>query len=260
MKKLLLQFIVSFALVVGLWYGLSLLPWVKWFNAEEFSAKRKKELSEVFLKLHRLEKREVYNDSATLVLNNVRDRLCIANRIDTSDIHLHIFRDYDVNAYAIPGGHIIVNSGIVQYCDNPDMLAGVIAHEIGHIEKGHFSKRFYKEMGLSLVMMIGGEHLGIFKELIRSFSSSKFDRTQESEADAAAVEYMRHAHINIVPLADFFDKMSQTHGDADEVLEWVSTHPNSKSRAKQIRKETGNTSFTPSLTDTEWNSLKKVCQ
>ncbi|MBS1773854.1 MAG: M48 family metallopeptidase [Bacteroidetes bacterium] len=260
MKKIFTQFIVSFALVSGLWFGLSMLPWVKWFKADEFSTKRKKELSEVFLKLHRLEKHELYNDSAMVIMNTVRDRLCIANHIDTTDIHLHIFRDYEVNAYAIPGGHIIVNSALVRYCDNPDMLAGVISHEIGHIEKGHFSKRFFKEVGLSIVMMFGGEHLGIFKELVRSFSSNKFDRSQECEADDAAIQYMQHTHINTKPLADFFDKMSQTHGDMDGMLEWASTHPNSKSRAKRIRESNRCLNDIPTLNDTEWKILKNVCQ
>jgi predicted Zn-dependent protease len=258
MKKLIPQFLVALTLFFALWYGLSMLPWVKWFKAEDFATKRKKELSEIFLKLHRLEKKEIHDAKAIAIITGVRDRLCFANNIDTTDIHLHIFNDLEVNAFAIPGGHIVINSALIAYCDNPDMLTGVIAHEIGHIENGHLSKRFAKEIGLSVVMMFGGEHLGVFKELIRTMSSSKFDRGQESEADASAVRYMQKANVNPKPLGKFFSKMAASHGDLPEVFEWAGTHPDAKERAAKISVVKSAANYTPATDSSSWQYLTNL--
>lgn len=226
---------------------------------DQFVEKQQKQVSELFLKLHRLEKNEMNDPRSLQIICDLKNRLCTANKIDTADIQIHLFKDMEVNAFAIPGGHIVVNSALITYCDNPDMLAGVVAHEIGHIERGHIAKRFAREIGLSMVMMIGGDNLGLIKEIIHRLTSGKFDRGQESDADAAAVAYVQNAGIDPKPLARFFTKMSQLNGSMSGALEWVSTHPDSKERAKKIMQGKYSGAYTPAIDSINWAYIVHEC-
>lgn len=255
MKKLLFQFTILAVVFAGAWYALSQLPWSKWLHASSFNKKRQEKLGELFIKTHRLDKKEITNDSVASIMNSLKNNICMANHIDTGSIKVYVFRDEQVNAFALPGGSIVVNSALISFCDSPDMLAGVIAHEIGHIQNGHISKRMAKEVGLSILMMFGGDNMGLLKELLRSVTSGKFDRSQESEADQSAVYYLDKTNINPAPLADFFEKMGKTYGNMPGMLEWVSTHPNAKERTSMVRKLAKKKTYRPALPVGEWTYL-----
>ncbi|MFN4249140.1 MAG: M48 family metallopeptidase [Flavipsychrobacter sp.] len=259
MNKILFKGAISVITFVALWYGLSMMPWAKWLKMDEFVQKRQKQVSELFLKLHRLEKNEMNDARSVQIIQDLKNRLCLANNIDTAEIQIHLFKDLEVNAFAIPGGHIIVNSALVTYCDSADMLAGVVAHEIGHIERGHIAKRFAREIGLSMVMMIGGDNLGLIKEIIHRLTSGKFDRGQESDADAVAVVYVQKAGIDPLPLAGFFNKMAELNGSMSDAMEWISTHPDSKERAKKILSGKYTGTYTPAIDSSDWRYLVEEC-
>lgn len=259
MKKIFFQGSISVFTFLALWYGLSMMPWVKWLKMDQFVEKRQKQVSELFLQLHRLEKNEMNDARSRQIIRDLKNRICAANNIDTASIQIHLFKDLEMNAFAIPGGHIIVNSSLVAYCDNADMLAGVVAHEIGHLEKGHIAKRFAREIGISMIMMIGGDNLGLIKEIIHRLTSGKFDRGQESDADDAAVTYVQKAGINPKPLGGFFTKMAELNGSMSGALEWVSTHPDSKERAKKIMQGKYTGTYTPAIDSNDWAYIVEEC-
>lgn len=261
MKKLTLQFLFFVFLFFGLWYALSHIPWVKTFHIQQFTKEKQQQISQLILKIHRSEKTEITDTALVDAVTLIKNKICMANGMDTAAIHTYIFEDREVNAFAIPGGNIIINSARISLCKDPDMLAGVLAHEIGHIQNNHVTKKLAKEIGIStLATLTGNDNFGLIKRVIKTLTSSKFDRAQEAEADKAGVQYLLKADINPAKLADFFDQMNKGNADAPELFNWISTHPNAKERAQKVRAmiPKGQT-FAPVIEDSVWEAAIADC-
>src|SRR5690606_17374976 len=138
------------------------------------------------------------------------------------------------NAFALPGNHLVVYTGLINTCDKQEELIGVLGHEIAHIEKRHVMKKLIKELGLSVLLsMAGGGGGSVSSEAVRTLSSSAYDRKLETEADFMSVQYMLKAEVNPAPFADLMYKMATEH-DLPAMVYWISTHPESEERAKEI--------------------------
>src|SRR5690606_16362584 len=107
-------------------------------------------------------------------------------------------RNSQINAFALPGNHIVFYTGLLEYAENAEEVAGVMAHEIGHLEKNHVMKKLVKEIGLEMLFaMIGGDAgFEILKQTGKTLSSSAFDRANETEADNYAVETLALADVD----------------------------------------------------------------
>ena len=166
----------------------------------------------------------------------------------------------EINAFALPSGHLIVYSGLIINSDNQEELIGVICHEIAHIELNHVMKKLVKEIGLSVLISIttGNGGSEIIKETAKILSSTAFDRSLEKEADIKAVDYLVNAKVNPEPFANFLYKLSNKEHDATEYLTWISTHPDLKERAKYIIEYSKNklTDYEPILSIETWEKLK----
>lgn len=257
-SRLWIQALLSLSCFILMWWGLSLLPWIKWLHIEEFSKKKQEQLSRLILNMHSKGGREITDAEVLPAVIALRNKICMANSIDTSEIHIHVFQKDEVNAYAIPMGHIIIYSSLIKTCDNPEMLAGVLAHEIAHIELSHISKKFAKEMVIATIAGAIGENSGILAGIIRALSSTAFDRSQEQEADTKAVLYMKKAHIDPKQMAAFFKKLSKINAAVPSQLEWISTHPNPDRRAAGILSGLDTAISYPAAIDSDaWQNMKQ---
>ena len=117
-------------------------------------------------------------------------------------------------------------------------LAGVLAHEIGHLSLGHIEKKLIKEVGLTMLFTMAGGNGGqeVIKEVVKTISSSAFDRTYEEEADLFAVQTMNKAGFDPESLSAFMLRMSQQES-VPELMVWMNSHPESKARAATILEE-----------------------
>lgn len=258
MRKVVLQLTVMVCFFFAMWWGLSMLPWRRWFNISELSKKKEKQISEMVLRTYRKGRKEIKGDSVLYTVNLIRDKICLANGIDTGDIHLHVFEDEEVNAFTIPMGHIIIHSALIKECDNPEMLAGVMAHEIAHSELNHITKRLATEIGLATLLSVAGDNSGIIMRIIHTLSSTGFDRKQETEADNTGMRYLEKARIDTRPMAGFLNKLAEKEKNVPESLEWVSTHPNPGKRAKAILAKSRQGNHQAVIDSTGWARLKAV--
>ncbi|HEY7820381.1 MAG TPA: M48 family metallopeptidase, partial [Vicinamibacteria bacterium] len=153
----------------------------------------------------------------------------------------------DLNAFALPGGFIYVNRGLLEAVRNEQEFAGVLAHEIGHVALRHgtnqISKNYLAQAGLSVLGgLIGGE--GTASDILRVVGGAglpllflKFGRSAEEQADTVGAQMMARAGYDPLALASFFDTLeSQSRGGPPEFL---SSHPNYESRRENIRREAG---------------------
>ncbi|HYD20778.1 MAG TPA: M48 family metalloprotease, partial [Flavipsychrobacter sp.] len=156
MGKVLLQTALFVGLFFATWWGLGSIRWMETFRIRTFTNEKQAQLSEWLLELQRAEKNEIENEAILGKIRKIKQVICERNGIDTGLIKVHVFEDGEINAFAMPGGHIVVNTELINYCDNADMLAGVMAHEIAHVRMEHVSRRLTREIGMGTLLALSG--------------------------------------------------------------------------------------------------------
>lgn len=155
--------------------------------------------------------------------------------------HFAVLDTDEVNAFAAPGGYIYVTKGLMKMIESDDELAGVIAHEMGHVDKKH-SVRQAEKAGLLTILVAG---LGLNKKtqkyapyaaIAAYFTNLKFSRDDEYEADSCAVKYSHAAGYNPNGLITFFNKINND-SKASKVTKYFSTHPPTNDRIKKVREQ-----------------------
>jgi predicted Zn-dependent protease len=258
MKSNSLWAIVILGGFVALFFWLRSIDWVGMFDLEKHTRDTEEKLGDLFWE-HLGDEGEQVTDSLTVAaMDSMVHRLCDANAIPRERIKVHVFRADVVNAFAMPGGHLVVNSALIEDCKNPEQLCGVLAHEMAHIELRHVMKKLVREVGMSVLVNIttGGGDGGQIGEVVGALSSKAFDRDMEREADLKAVDYLTNANIDPHPFADFLYLTGN--GESEEAFEWLSTHPSSKERMEYVLEEIGKRQFELQqvIAASTWEKLK----
>jgi beta-barrel assembly-enhancing protease len=237
MRKIIGQGLLTVGLFVGSWWVLSQIEWVKLLRVEQVTKEAEQKLGQLLVEVFSQEGGEIKNDTVLHKVDSLVNRLCEANSINRSEIKVHVVVSKDINAFALPDGHLVVYSGLIADAKNPEELAGVLAHELAHIQLKHVTQKLIKEVGLSalLTLTTGSGNATALRELARTLSATAFDRSLEIEADEVGVSYLQKANIDPLPLADFLLRMTEKQGEVFSYFTWVSTHPDSKERAEKIR-------------------------
>ncbi len=173
------------------------------------------------------------------------------------------------NAFALPGGHVLVTDELLDLMETPEELAGVLAHEIAHVERRHVMAAMIRQFGLAIaVEAIVGGGSGAGQQLVLAgadLTSIAHTRTAEQEADDMGIAYLRAAKIDPEGLARFFDTIDSLEDNSRlDVPEWIKnvtrTHPHSASRAATIRAALDDdTTYAPVISADEWAALKAAC-
>jgi beta-barrel assembly-enhancing protease len=150
----------------------------------------------------------------------------------------HVIAQKEVNAFALPGGPMFVNVGTIATVANEAELAGVMAHEMGHVYMQHGAKQARKSAVADIIGAIagalGGSALGTGVQLGAGALLLKYSREDEAQADAFGAIVLWHAHYNPVALADFFRKLSANSNNGPQFL---SDHPNPGNREEDIQRQ-----------------------
>ena len=150
----------------------------------------------------------------------------------------------EVNAFALPGGFMFVNTGLILKADNEAELAGVMAHEIGHVAARHGTKEatrgaLVNYATIPLIFLGGWAGYGIQEaaSAMIPISFLKFSRSMESEADLLGLEYMYKAGYDPESFVDFFEKIETLERTKPSAVSKVfSTHPMTEDRIKAAQK------------------------
>lgn len=176
----------------------------------------------------------------------------------TYDIDLSVFDHEMLNAFAAPGGHVVILRGLLDEAETAEEVAGVLAHEIGHVEARDPVRLAFRSAGsagiLALVLgdVTGGTVIAFAGDYILRAS---YTREAEAAADAFAHDLLERTGVGTEGLAAFFDRIEGMGGD---VPEFLSTHPASGNRAEAAR-SAGGGAEEPVLTAAEWQALRGIC-
>ena len=154
-------------------------------------------------------------------------------------IHITVVKSEQVNAYAIPGGNMVIYDAILEDMKTPDQLAALIAHESIHITQRHTLKSMFSQSSRQLFWyFLLGSNSGVAGYLIEQGESLKnlsFSRELETESDTKGLQMMAAAGLDpdgMLQLMELLEKNSQ----GPEPIGMLSTHPLLKERASNIRK------------------------
>lgn len=246
MKYLFVLFLFIVVAFGGCYYIYNKINWSGLFGVKKITENLDEQLGDVFWKSYSAEMVEVKDMKIVEPIQQMVSNICSDNNIAPSSINVHVVENKEINAFAMPGRHLVVHTGLIDFADHQEEIASVIAHEIAHIESGHVVKKLGKEIGLSILMNltlgdIGGE---VVRNALSTLTSTAYDRSLEKEADLKAVDYMVAAKMNPTYLASFLEKLDKQ-SQTPELLQWVSTHPDSKERVRYIKEKIASISAKP---------------
>lgn len=176
-------------------------------------------------------------------LNKIGKSLKNAQKKSEFDLTLFAINDSSVNAFALPGGYIGVNSGLILLAENESELAGVLSHEISHIEQRHIARKIYQSkkltipsliaMGVAMAAAAASDNSGNVATAAISTTQAAlahnelaFSREFEQEADRFGFDLLRKSKFDAHGMADFFARLySHNHSNELNSYAYLQTHP-----------------------------------
>ena len=197
-----------------------------------------------------------------IALAKMTDRL-MGERELPYDLQVAVVRHPLVNAFAAPGGYVVLMEGLVDRAETPEEVAGVLAHEIGHVAARDPIRLTLRAAGSAgILTLILGDATGAAAITIAAeqLLSASYTRQAETEADLYALDMLAEANVSAEGFASFFDRLREEYGDMDGALEYFMSHPALASRAEVARSRVdAEADTTPILTDAEWGALREIC-
>ena len=193
-------------------------------------------------------------------LTHMTERLSKASPVRTP-FKVRVYDWSLMNAFAVPGGQIVLTKELIDKTESPDEVAGVLAHEMGHGIELHPETGIIRNIGLAAAVevMMGGTGGGLANVGLM-LAQLGYSRGAEREADRHALELLKGAGIAPRGLGNFFTRVMKM--EADEPagpFSWLRTHPPAAERAELVRHQPDYPSTT-ALDTQAWQDLKTICQ
>ena len=182
----------------------------------------------------------VQDAAANQYINSLGQQIARAADQRGIPYRFYIVNSSQVNAFAIPGGHIYVNRGLIERSDNVAELAGVLAHEVGHVVERHGIEQMQKAQNANTALSVVygvllGRNPGTLEQVgIQAGGKAVFasyGRNAEREADNVAIGYMLRSGYNPQGLVSMFNELlAERRRAPSRVEQWFSTHPLTEER------------------------------
>lgn len=205
----------------------------------------------------------------TASADRILKRLAAAAPTNPYDFKLYILDDPMVNAFALPGGHIILFSGLIESTESPEELAGVMAHEMEHVLQKHSTQSMLQGLSTGLLFAVAfGDFSGV-SGAAGTLGNLSYGRELEDEADRKGAELLVNSGTDPQGLIAFFERMlececkKKEEDKTDKALSYLSTHPSSAARVESIKSHLKGTpktkEFEPVLPDVDWKTVRSSC-
>ena len=200
-------------------------------------------------------------------LDRLTDRLLVSTSPETQErVRLHVMRAdagplAQPNAFALPDGSIVLTKALIDLAQSPDEVAGVIAHEIGHVEERHIMASVIRNIGAGVFfdVVFGGAGMGQAIAIASvNLASLGYTREDEAEADQRAYDFLETANLDPAAMGDMFDRLASLEGRGADAPDLLQTHPNTAARAEAARAR-AHPSPVHALTPYEWAQVRRLC-
>jgi predicted Zn-dependent protease len=223
----------------------------------EVSIKQEEQLGDLFKDMVENKYSSIKDNKADSALQLITQRLVKALDSTKYRYEFNLLRSEDINAFTIPGANIYVFAGLIKLAETPEEVAAVLAHEIGHAEKRHVVNKMMKELSITaIVSVLSGGDPSVLTQVLKEIIGTSFDRKQEEEADAFALELLEKAGVAPKSLARFFERLNEKDMDYNKNLEILMTHPHNDKRIEQARRYKTKNNFTVVPFDLNWKRVQ----
>lgn len=184
----------------------------------------------------------------------------LAATVDTPyNIRVSVMDSPVVNAFAVPGGRMVLFRGLIDKAKTPEEVAGVLAHELAHVVNRHPTQGMITSIGWSALLSAFTGGASMSNEVLARFAAhlatSAHTRDLEAEADARGIEMLNNAGIGSRGLVGFFKSLE---GKGLKIPEYLSSHPLTDNRIAAIEALPHDVSG-PAMSDAEWQALRTIC-
>jgi predicted Zn-dependent protease len=177
-------------------------------------------------------------------INELGDSIAARTSRPDLDWHFYVVNSHQVNAFALPGGFIYVNRGLIESTDRLDELAGVLGHEIGHVIQRHNVKQMQSSQKIGIVATLACTltnicNSGLGQAAINLGGTAviaRHSRHDELQADSEAVENVLRARIDPEGIPALFEALIQQRRSQPSIVEgWFASHPLEESRVEKAK-------------------------
>jgi predicted Zn-dependent protease len=157
--------------------------------------------------------------------------------------NFHVVQSDEINAFAIPGGHVYVTTGLIKAADQASELAGVMAHEIAHGVERHATEQMTRSYGLNILAgMVLGQNPETYQQILAQVvgggAMASFSRDAERESDQLAVQWLPRIGFHPEGMATMFEELLRNRQSAPNAVDkFFSTHPLTESRITDVRQQ-----------------------
>lgn len=176
----------------------------------------------------------------TQLVDGIGQRIVAALPAPAYPYQFQVVRDGRVNAFAVPGGYVYVHGGLLVLVANEDELAGVLGHEIAHVNAHHLARQEDAAQLMNYAGLLGAllsavePALGVGAAAAQATARLQYRREFEQEADFLGARYMREAGYDPRGLLDFFKRLSDLQRTAPRVVPYLSSHPLTDARLSNL--------------------------
>lgn len=194
-------------------------------------------------------------------LNDLAQRL-LAGTNTPYRVQVSVANAKMVNAFAVPGGRVVLFRGLIDKAKSSEEVAGVLAHELAHVVYRHPTQGMITSVGWSAILsaFTGGASFSseVIAQVAAHLATSAYSRDLETEADREGVAMLNRAGIGGDGLIKFFELIKSLEGKGLSIPQYLSSHPLTGSRIAAIGK-LSKPATTPALTETEWRTVLNIC-
>lgn len=207
------------------------------------------------------DKEECHGKAGLAAINGLANRLAQAADYK-HPITVHVIAGGPVNAFTLPGGVLVFFSDLIDQAKDSAQVAGVLAHEIGHVVHHHPTKGLVRQFGVELMLkLVSGGYSDVVGTLGTGGSvllALRNGRAFEREADATGVSLLEKLELRADGVASFFEQMLEKEPDDMAAAAGIwSSHPPTKERIAATKRSPAGR---PAFTDAEWRALRNVCK
>lgn len=245
-------------------FYLFILPLISSTVAKFIPVSFEEKLSEPYVSRFAPEENLCNGDKKFKDINKIFEKLISTAPNSAYKFSFSVVKSNVVNAFALPGGNVVVYSGLIEKTERSEQLAGVLAHEIQHVLNRHGMESLVKNYSLGLLISaVSGDTSGVKTtlNLAKFLGLMKYSRESEEEADVKGIKMMKEAKLDPNGMVEFFEIIKKSSFNISKSLEYVSTHPQTESRIETLKGYTKDIDYKPVVlfTDNEWKEIKKIC-
>jgi predicted Zn-dependent protease len=210
-----------------------------------------------------LEPEELVDPALQTLVEELVAKLLVARPDQPYAFEVVVVPDAEVNAFALPGGYLLVNTGLIAASESPEELAGILGHEISHVLARHSLRQALGNLGmLTLVGLLFDPGSALVQlSTVISLAELKFSRDHEAEADVMGVQLLHDAGVSPADTGKFFQRLSERPESLPGVVSFLSTHPADEARAAGLTAlvaDLPGTSYQP--IDVDWAAMRGLAR